>query len=118
MRGPFLTSSSSLSCPSCAQVWLAFCKWIVERFDKGKGVTIINFIRLSWQHDELEQEIYGTSADRALRPVWRLSESFERAYCLEVPRTSLCLPFASLSVSMDSCLVKCNICASAVQEQR
>jgi hypothetical protein len=126
------------------QVWLAFCKWIVERFDKGKGVchtvllqyaflmygvdslemlhmclatlltqqpfsasllsnpsqqpfsaclfcaplasgvTIINFIRLSWEQDDLEKEIYGEAADRALRPVWRMTEGFERAYTLQV----------------------------------
>ncbi len=62
------------------QVWLAFCKWIVERFDKGKGVNIINFIRLSWEQDEVEKEMYGNAADKVLRPVWRMSESFERAY--------------------------------------
>ncbi|MGB1600578.1 MAG: HU domain-containing protein, partial [Promethearchaeia archaeon] len=57
------------------QTWLAFCKWIVERFDKGKGVSIINFLRLSWQHDAIEQEIYGGTARTALKPVWRVAES-------------------------------------------
>ena len=65
------------------QTWLAFCKWIVERFDKGKGVSIINFLRLSWQHDAIEQEIYGGTARTALKPVWRVAESFERAYGVE-----------------------------------
>jgi len=70
------------------QVWLAFCKWIVERFDKGKGVTIINFMNLSWEQDEHEQEMYGESADSALRPVWRMKESFERAYTLQCKNKS------------------------------
>ena len=48
------------------------------------GVTIINFIRLSWERDELESQMYGEAADRALRPVWRMTEGFERAYTLQV----------------------------------
>jgi hypothetical protein len=72
----------------CAQVWLAFCKWIVERFDKGKGVNIINFMSLSWEPDEIEQEIYGEGVDRALRPVWRLNAAFERGYNLQCKNKS------------------------------
>ena len=32
-RRPSLTLPAAIH-----QVWLAFCKWVVERFDKGKGV--------------------------------------------------------------------------------
>lgn len=65
------------------QVWLAFCKWIVERFDRAKGVNIINLMSLSWEPDELEEEIYGGGGGRALRPVWRLNAAFERGYNLQ-----------------------------------
>lgn len=56
----------------------------VLSFSIDPGVTIINFIRLSWERDELEREMYGEAADRALRPVWRMTEGFERAYTLQV----------------------------------
>ena len=65
-------------------MWLAFCKWVVERFDKGTGVNIINFMRVSWEADELENEMYGASTHTALRPVWRINETFQRAYNLQV----------------------------------
>eukprot|EP00961_Rhodomonas_salina_P038978 523994-Rhodomonas_salina.1 len=34
------------------EVWLAFCKWIVERFERGKGVNVVYLMRLSWMRDE------------------------------------------------------------------
>lgn len=56
----------------------------VLSFSVDAGVTIINFIRLSWERDELERQMYGEAADMALRPVWRMTEGFERAYTLQV----------------------------------
>ena len=61
------------------------------------GVTIINFIRLSWERDELESQMYGEAADRVLRPVWRMTEGFERAYTLQVTSHPLAVLVDSIS---------------------
>ena len=58
-------------------VWVAFCKWIVETFEKGRGVSIVYLMTLSWVRDPVEEAIYK---GRVLRPVWRMSESFEKAF--------------------------------------
>jgi hypothetical protein len=43
---------------------------------------------LSWEPDEIEQEIYGEGVDKALRPVWRLNAAFERGYNLQCKNKS------------------------------
>lgn len=74
---------------SPSQVWLALCKWIVDLFDRGKGVNIITLMQLMWVPDEAEAEIYGGGGDVAvLRPVWRLSEGFEKSHRLSCKHKS------------------------------
>ncbi|KAJ1494838.1 hypothetical protein T484DRAFT_2016860 [Baffinella frigidus] len=67
------------------EVWLAYCKWIVERFDKGLGVNVTNFMRISWAEDELEEQMRGggEDADQVFKPAWRLAEGFEKAHGLQ-----------------------------------
>ena len=83
------------------------------------GVTIINFIRLSWEQDELEREMYGEAADRALRPVWRMTEGFERAYTLQV-RVCTRVLTRLLLLSRTQLSHRCNLIGpvAAVQKQR
>lgn len=67
----------------CKAVWLALCKWIVELFDKGRGVHVVTLMQLTWTPDVAEGEIYGIDGDATvLRPVWRMSEGFEKAHGL------------------------------------
>ena len=72
------------------KVWLALCKWIVDMFDKGKGVHVVTLMQLSWVPDEAEAEIYGGGKDglMVLRPVWRLSEGFEKSHKLSCKHKS------------------------------
>jgi hypothetical protein len=70
-------------------VWLALCKWIVELFEKGKGVSITTFMQLTWVPDTVEEEIYGKGGDTSIfRPVWRMSEGFEKSHGLTMKHKS------------------------------
>ncbi len=70
-------------------VWLALCKWIVEVFDKGKGVNIATLLQLTWMPDTVEEEMYGSQPDISVfRPVWRMSEGFEKAHGIGIKHKS------------------------------
>ena len=73
----------------CKEIWLAFCKWIIEIFEKGRGVSILHFMVLSWIPDIVQAETTIAHRDRkAYRPVWRMAQSFENAFHLSCKNKS------------------------------
>jgi hypothetical protein len=62
---------------NCRDVWAALCRWIVESIEKGKGVSIPYFLRLSWR---LEEGI--DTFPKSYKPVWSFSENFMHAHKL------------------------------------
>jgi hypothetical protein len=62
---------------NCRDVWAALCRWIVESMEKGKGVSVPYFIRLSWR---LEDGI--DSFPKTYKPVWNFSDNFMHAHKL------------------------------------
>jgi hypothetical protein len=62
---------------NCRDVWAALCRWLVESMEKGKGVSIPYFIRLSWR---LEDGI--DTFPKTFKPVWSFSENFMHVHKL------------------------------------
>ena len=63
------------------EIWLAFCKWIIELFEKGRGVSILNFMTLAWIPDQVKAETTVSQQEKKFfRPVWRMAQTFESAF--------------------------------------
>merc|ERR1711959_177781 len=62
---------------TCAEVWDAFCKWIVECLQKGKGVNVPFLVKLMWK-----QESGIDSFPKAYKPIFIFGDSFLKSHSL------------------------------------
>jgi hypothetical protein len=65
-------------------IWLAFCKWVIDVFERGRGVSILNFITLAWIPDKVQEQTTVTKQNdkKLFRPVWRMTQPFENSFHL------------------------------------
>ena len=66
------------------EIWLAFCKWIIDVFERGRGLSILNFITIAWIPDKVQEQttVSLQGSKKFFRPVWRMTQSFENSFHL------------------------------------
>lgn len=62
-----------------AEVWSAMCKWIFYQFERGKGASLGNVLKLAWIVEE-------TGGVKVMRPKLVMTEGYAKAHNLQITK--------------------------------